>query len=111
MTKAVKYWILAIIMAILGLVEAITGFVLWFGFPSRGGIGGHGLGGGLRELTFWELSRHTWIEIHDWVAVALVVFIAIHLVLHWKWIVRVAKSVFFMGKAKTLAPVPVESNE
>ena len=55
MTKAVKYWFLAIIMALLGLVEAISGFVLWLGFPTgTGGGGGRGLGGGggTGNLTF-----------------------------------------------------------
>ena len=36
MTKAGKFWILAVIMGILGLVEAVTGFVLWLGFPAGG---------------------------------------------------------------------------
>jgi hypothetical protein len=110
MTKAIKYWILAIIMALLGLVEAISGFVLWLGFPARQG-GGHGLGGGLGNLTFWELSRHTWIDIHDWVAVALVILVCVHVILHWKWIVRIAKSRFVIGKPKILSPVLVKSNE
>ena len=51
-------------------------------------------GGGGSELTFWEISRHTWIDIHDWVAVALVVLVVVHVVLHWKWIFRMVKSLF-----------------
>jgi hypothetical protein len=110
MTKAIKYWVLAIIMALLALVEAISGFVLWLGFTTRQG-GGHGLGGGLGNLTFWELSRHTWIDIHDWVAVALVILVCVHVILHWKWIVRVAKSGFVIRKLKMLSSVLVKSNE
>lgn len=112
MTKAVKYWFLAIIIALLGIVEAISGFVLWLGFPTgTGGGGGHGIGGGgTGSLTFWELSKHTWIDIHDWVAVALVVIVAIHIILHWKWIVRVAGHLFRKAPDR-LAPVLIKNND
>ena len=62
MTKAKKYLVLAISIALLGLAEAVSGFVLWLGFPTGGGGGrGWGGGGGVGNLTFWELSKHTWI--------------------------------------------------
>jgi len=93
MTKAKTYFVLVVSMVLLGLAEAVSGFVLWLGFPSGGGSGrSWGGGGGLGNLTFWELSKHTWIDIHDWVAVALVVLIILHVVLHRKWIVRMVKS-------------------
>jgi len=104
MKKAKVLWITAISIALLGLAEAVTGFVLWLGFPNGGGGGGRG--GRLGELTFWELSKHTWIDIHDWVAVALVVLVLVHVVLHWKWIVRMAKD-FFKGKPKRPSTVLV----
>ena len=111
MRKAKTYWILAMGMALTGLLEAVSGFVLWFGFPTGGGggLGRHGGGGGLGEVTFWEISRHTWIDIHDWVAVALTVLVLIHVILHWKWIVRMAKSLF-QGKSKRLSPVLVKAD-
>ena len=111
MTKAGKYWILAIGMGLLGLAEAVSGFVLWLGFPTGGGGGGRGWGGGggLGNLSFWELSKHTWIDIHDWVAVALVVLVIIHVILHWKWITRMAKALF-KGQTKRLAPVSVKND-
>jgi hypothetical protein len=110
MTKAGKYWFLAIIMALLGLTEAISGFILWFGFPEGGGGRGFGGGGGIGNLTFWELSKHTWIDIHDWIAIALVVIVAIHVVLHWKWITRVAGSLF-RKRPDRLAPVLINTND
>ena len=111
MTKAGKYWILALIMGLLGLVETVTGFVLWLGFPTGGGGGGRGWGGGggIGNLTYWGLTKHTWIDIHDWVAVALVALVVLHVVLHWKWIVRVGKNLF-KGTPRKLAPVLVRND-
>lgn len=107
MTKAGKYWFLAIIMALLGLAEAISGFILWIGFPNGGGGGSRGWGaGGFGDITLWGLSKHTWINIHDWVAVALVVIVTIHVILHWKWLVRMARNLF-RRKPVRLAPTPV----
>ena len=96
MTKAKMYFGLSVTMAILAVVEAVSGFILWFGFPQGGGGGGRGWGGGsgTGQLTFWELSKHTWVDIHDWVAVALIVMVIVHVILHRKWIVRMAKSLF-----------------
>ena len=93
MKKAKTYFGLAVTIGFLAILEAVTGFVLWLGFPQGGG-GGRGLGGGqgAEQLAFWDVSRHTWIDIHDWVAVALTVLVVLHVVLHWKWIVRMAKS-------------------
>jgi hypothetical protein len=73
----------------LGIVEAFSGFVLWLALPSGGGLGRRGI-----EQVFWTLSRYTWIDIHDWVAVALTAIIVIHLGLHWKWIFRMIRSFF-----------------
>ena len=110
MTKAIRNWVLAIIMTALGLVEAITGFVLWLVLPGAGGGSGRGLGGGVgaSNLTYWGLSRHTWINIHDWVAVALIVLVTIHVILHWKWIIRMVK-IMFHGQTKEVVPVLVKN--
>lgn len=39
--------------------------------------------------TIWDLDRHDWGGIHFWVAVVFFLILALHLVLHWRWIVRV----------------------
>jgi len=91
--KATRNYITAITLFILGLFQAVSGFIMWLALPRGGGQGG-GWGGGGNTATFWSLSRHTWVDIHSWVAVALVVIIIIHLVWHWKWITYVTKSYF-----------------
>ncbi|MFC1901164.1 DUF4405 domain-containing protein [Chloroflexota bacterium] len=108
MTKAVKYWILATIMCVLGLVEAVTGFVLWLGFPA-GGSGAGKLYGGIGKLTYWGITKHTWIDIHDWVAIALVTIVVLHIVFHWKWLVRVGRNLIREAFKKPI-PVPVRND-
>jgi hypothetical protein len=72
------------------LVEAVSGFVLWFALPNGSG-GGRGRGGGLGGETF-IFDRHTWLGIHDWFAVVLVLLIAVHVAMHWRWIVRTSRT-------------------
>ena len=39
-----------------------------------------------RYATLWGLDRHGWGDIHFWVAVALLGVLALHLALHWRWV-------------------------
>ena len=92
MRKATRNYVLALIMGLLALFEAVSGFVLWLVLPRGGGYMG-GRGAGIGEATFlW--SRDTWTDLHNWVAVALVVIVLVHVILHWGWIVRMTKSYF-----------------
>jgi hypothetical protein len=85
-------------VAYVGIVAlASTGLVLRFQLPPGSGgllgIGsGSGEGAGSRPVSVvWGLSRHEWGSVHYWIAVALLGVLAVHLVLHWKWIVCVLK--------------------
>lgn len=86
MKKWLKHYILFVILLLLGLIQAVSGFLLWLVIP-----GGH-RGFGISQISgdfLW--SRYTWIEIHDWTAIALVVIVIIHIILHWKWIIHTTK--------------------
>ncbi len=39
--------------------------------------------------TIWSLDRHEWGGIHFWISVLFFLILALHLVLHWRWIVSV----------------------
>ena len=91
--RAIVNLCLAVIMFLLGLVMATSGFILWLAFESGNGGGRRGVGGPGND-TFWGVSKHTWIDLHDWVAVTLLVFVAVHIYLHWKWIIRMLKRYF-----------------
>ena len=94
--KKTQNFILFVILFFLGLFQAVSGFVMWLALP-RGGGGGGRYGGGVEDATFWSLSRHEWADLHDWVALSLLVMIIIHIILHWKWIVYMTKSYFTKG--------------
>lgn len=91
MKKSIYLFTLVGLLILTGLVETISGFVLWFALPSGGGRKA-------LELSYWGLTRQTWIDIHDWVAIALVAIVVIHLLLHWKWVCRMARNLFIQLK-------------
>ena len=39
--------------------------------------------------TIWGLDRHEWGGIHFWISVVFFSILALHLILHWSWIVSV----------------------
>jgi hypothetical protein len=44
-----------------------------------------------RVETLWGWTRHEWGEFHFWVAWTMMAVLAMHLVLHWKWIVGIVR--------------------
>lgn len=44
-----------------------------------------------RYATLWGLNRHGWGDLHFWVAVVLLGVLALHLALHWRWILCIVK--------------------
>jgi hypothetical protein len=81
-------YILFIILFLLGLIQAVSGLLLWLVIPEGGYQGGRGIEAS-GSTFIWD--RHTWINLHDWTAVALLVMVIIHLILHWKWIAHMTK--------------------
>lgn len=39
----------------------------------------------------WGMNRHQWGQIHFWIAVTLMAALALHVLLHWKWLVTVVR--------------------
>jgi len=68
-----------------------TGLLLRYQLPPGSGrLQGAGTGHGAAErpvTVLWRWTRHEWGEVHFWIAGALVAILAVHLILHWKWIV------------------------
>jgi hypothetical protein len=90
--KSRRNYVIGIIMFPLATFETVSGFVLWLVLPG-GGEGYMGGRGSIAAGTFlWP--RDTWVDLHNWVGVALVVVVVLHLVLHRRWIVHTTKTFF-----------------
>jgi cytochrome b subunit of formate dehydrogenase len=82
LSKATLNYLLALVMALLGLIQLVSGFVLWLALPpgSRGGT--------------FLFSRDVWLTMHNRSALLLAAIVILHIILHWSWIVRMTKSYF-----------------
>lgn len=59
---------------------------------------------GSGKLAIWGMTRHTWGDIHFWVGAVFLILIALHFILHWKWIVCMVKEKIIKkdgGKVRT----------
>jgi hypothetical protein len=72
MRKATRNYIIDAAQGLLLLAQAISGSVLWFILPGGHSGQGWGLSRGAYESTF-IFARHTWLDIHKYLAVALLV--------------------------------------
>jgi hypothetical protein len=62
--------------------------------PGSGELEGHspGRGSADRVLTqLWGQTRHEWGDVHFWISAALIGVLALHLFLHWNWIVGIMR--------------------
>jgi quinol-cytochrome oxidoreductase complex cytochrome b subunit len=90
------YWLSASSAALL-LFEFMSGIILWFVLPS---------GQGWRfssTATVLGLDRHTWIDLHDWAALVLTAVVVVHIVMHWKWILRQTRA--YLSSARRVPDV------
>lgn len=79
-----NFWLdITILIAL--LITAITGLLLWLVLPH---------GPGSQSFIFLGLTRGTWIDIHNWVGLAMLIGAATHIALHWRWISCVADRFF-----------------
>lgn len=42
-------------------------------------------------MELWGMDRHEWGQIHFWIAVGLLGILALHLILHWRWVISMIK--------------------
>ena len=76
---AILFFIVLVMIA-LGIVLAVSSFLLWVVFP-------HGFYPG----------RQLWLEIHKWVGLALTIVVLVHALLHWRWLVAMTKR--YLGRS------------
>ena len=88
-------WWIVILLTINGLLVILTSIYFLF-LPSAGYQGGRNPYHGIVLL----FDRSTWDLVHTWTGVLLITTAAIHIPLHWSWIVTMTKRVFkiLLGK-------------
>jgi len=79
--------IIDILAAVAFLGSSLSGLVLLIALPSGSGFRG-GKGIIITESVF-GLGRHEWASFHNISSIALLIFILIHLILHWQWIKKI----------------------
>lgn len=71
-------------MLIFFVINSITGLIIFFFLPS-----------GVKRGSYQEflgIIKQNWVDVHNWSGIILIIVVAIHLILHWKWIVSITKS-------------------
>jgi len=67
-------------IAFIGFVAVtVTGVVMRYLLPPGSG----------HFSTIWSLDRHEWGDIHFWISMIFFFVLALHLLLHWRWLVNV----------------------
>jgi len=89
---------------VLLLGSLVSGLVTWIVLPSGGGGPRAGQAAAHELFLGWE--RGAWKDLHNYVSLAFVGLIVIHLLLHWKWI-RCIPRFFARGRGRTCAPAVV----
>lgn len=83
MRKATMHYVLDAIEGIILLMLVISGFLLWFALPE---------GSAADKTVFFD--RRTWVQIHQWLAVGLLIFFSTHIITHWTWITYMTRNYF-----------------
>jgi hypothetical protein len=83
MKKASMHYILDVIEGLILLLVIISGFILWLALPE---------GSTAEKIIIFP--RNIWINIHQWLAVGLIIFFSTHIITHWTWISYMTRTYF-----------------
>jgi hypothetical protein len=86
-------WLIDATLLIAAIIASLSGIYFLF-LPVGGFQGGRNPFYGIHVL----FERHTWEELHTWGGLAMIGIAAIHLVIHWRWVISIIRR---MGKALT----------
>jgi len=92
MGKSKINYVIDILMLIFFIINAITGLIIFFFLPTGVKKGGY--------QEFLGIIKHNWADVHNWSGLLLLLLVAIHLILHWKWIVSMTKSLIAKNNKK-----------
>ena len=81
-------WVIDAALFLGAVVASITGIYFLF-FPVGGYHGGRNPMYGIKIL----FERETWDDLHTWFGIAMILAASVHIVVHWSWIVNMAKRI------------------
>lgn len=87
MSKTRLNYVLDAVIAVAFIASALTGVVFLFG-------GSGGYQGGRNPAFQTEMlgiDRGVWSDLHTWVSLVMIAGVAMHLAMHWSWIVCMTK--------------------
>jgi hypothetical protein len=82
-------WLIDTALFLGAVVASLTGIYFLF-LPVGGYQGGRNPMYGITIL----FQRETWEDLHTWFGILMIVAAAVHIVVHWNWIVSMSKRVF-----------------
>jgi hypothetical protein len=85
-TRTRKNWLINASVFLGGIIAGLSGIYFLF-IPSGGYQGGRNALYGLQIL----FNRDTWDDLHTWGGVIMIGVVALHVAIHWDWIVMMAK--------------------
>jgi Domain of unknown function (DUF4405) len=83
-----RNWLIDAALFLGGILAALSGVYFLF-VPSGGYQGGRNPMYGVTVL----FSRQTWDAVHTWGGVLMIATVAIHLAIHWRWVVMMGRRV------------------
>ncbi len=85
-TQTRNNWLIDAGLLIAGIIVALSGIYFLF-LPTGGYQGGRNPYYGIQIL----FERHTWDDLHTWAGIALIAIAAVHLAVHWTWVVNMTR--------------------
>ncbi|PIN70616.1 hypothetical protein COV93_00730 [Candidatus Woesearchaeota archaeon CG11_big_fil_rev_8_21_14_0_20_43_8] len=85
-------YVVDILMGISFLISAVTGLIMFFFLPSGVKQG--------RYQIFLGITKDAFGNVHSYAGIAMALFVLLHFILHWNWIVCMTKNILFK-KTKT----------
>ncbi|MFW6115457.1 MAG: DUF4405 domain-containing protein [Chloroflexota bacterium] len=81
-----NYW-LDVVLGLLAVVVGLSAFLLWVVLPQG-----------------YFAARLLWLDIHKWSGLLLSVGVLLHVILHWKWLLRMTRLIVSRPSERRRSP-------
>lgn len=85
MNKARLNYLVDFFIFLFFVIVSLTGLLILFFIP-RGNKSGY--------QEFLGVTKSNWAFLHEWAGIIMIILVAVHLILHWKWIVSMTRNIF-----------------